>query len=180
MKHHKISRWLTYSVAIFTLFSASLVQAEPMELTVSKDKKVSIEYTLRVEGTVGLKIIDSNVADAPMTFIHGEKTILPALEKALEGMKIGQSTQVTLRPEEGFGLVNPSAIVEVKKDRIPKSALKVGAKLQAKETDGSTKNILVTEIREDTVILDSNHPLAGKKLYYEVKILDIKGPVDQS
>jgi len=180
MNYKKLTRWMTYSITIISIFSLALVQATAMELTVSNDKEVSIEYTLRIEGTVGLKVIDSNVKDAPLIFIYGKKTILPALEKALLGMKIGQKTQVTLRPEEGYGLVNPLAIIEVKKNKIPKSALKVGTKLQAKQKNGETKDTIVTEILEDTVILDSNHPLAGKKLYYEVKILNIKGSPDQS
>lgn len=180
MKHNKMTRWMTYSITMIAIFSLALVQANAMELTVSNDKEVSIEYTLRIEGTVGLKVIDSNVKDAPLTFIHGKKTILPALEKALVGMKIGEKTQVTLRPEEGYGLVNPTAIIEVKKDKIPKAALKVGTKLQAKQKNGVTKDIVVTEILEDTVILDSNHPLAGKNLYYEVTILDIKSLSSES
>jgi len=168
------------SIAILAVLSASLVQSEAMELTISKDKEVSIEYTLRIEGLVGLETVDSNVSDAPLTFIHGAHTILPALEKALEGMKIGQKTQVTLNPEEGFGLVNPSKITEVKKNRLPKAALKLGAKLHAKQPDGHTTEMVVTEIKEKTVILDSNHPLAGKKLYYEVKILNIKDIASKS
>ncbi len=180
MNKNRVTRWITCSIAILAIISALLVQAEAMELTVSKDKEVSIEYTLRIEGAVGLETIDSNVADKPLTFIHGAHTILPALEKALKGMKIGQTTQVTLSPEEGFGLVNPSKITEVKKERLPKAALKVGAKLQAKQPDGQTTELIVTEIKEKTVVLDSNHPLAGKKLYYEVKILDIKSSAGKS
>lgn len=180
MNNHKATRWITYSISILTLWGASLVQSEAMESTVSKDKEVSIEYTLRIEEAGKLEVIDSNVGDTPLAFIHGERTILPALEDALVGMKVGQSTKVTLSPEEGFGLVNPSKITEVKKEKIPKAGLKVGTKLQAKQPDGRTTDIVVKEIKENTVVLDANHPLAGKKLYYEVKILDIKSLVGNS
>ncbi len=180
MNHNKIKRWMIYSIVILAGIGSSIVLAEPLEVTVSKGKEVSIEYTLRIEGKGKLEVIDSNVADAPLTFIHGDRAILPALENALQGMKIGQTAKVTLSPEEGFGLVNPSAIREVKKNRIPKAALKVGTKLQAKEPNGKTTETLVIEIKEDTVVLDSNHPLAGKKLYYEIKILDIKGSPSKS
>lgn len=180
MNHNKIARWMTCSIVILTLFSAALVQAEPEGTTVSKDKAVSIEYTLRIEGEKGLEVIDTNVGDAPMTFIHGSHKILPALENAIEGMKVGETKKVTVKPEEAYGVVNPDAIIEVKKERIPKTALKVGTKLQAKQPNGETQDIIVVEIKEDTVVLDSNHPLAGKTLYYVIVIVDIKGIEAQS
>jgi len=127
MNHNKIARWVTCSIAILKLFSAALVQAEPEEPSVSKDKEVSIEYTLRIEGEKGLEVIDTNVGDTPMTFIHGSHKIFPALENAIVGMKVGETRKVTLQPEEGYGVVNPDAIIEVEKDRIPKTALKVVA-----------------------------------------------------
>ncbi len=175
MNYYKITRWVTLSVALLTVFSTAFVQAEPEGETVSKDREVSVEYTLRIEGEEGLKVIDTNVGDAPMIFIHGTHKILPALEKAIEGMKVGETRRVTLTPEQGYGVMNPNAIIEVKKDRIPQAALKIGALLQAKQPNGETHDLRVSEIKKDTVVLDSNHPLAGKTLYYEVTIINIKG-----
>jgi len=175
MNQDNITRWITCSLVILTLFNVTLVQAEPEGETVSKDKEVSIEYTLRIEGEKGLEVIDGNVGDAPMTFIQGSHNILPALENAIEGMKVGENRKVTLSPEQGYGLVNQDAIIEVKKDQIPQAALKVGTLLQAKKPNGETHDIRVAEIKKDTVVLDFNHLLAGKTLYYEVIIIDIKG-----
>ena len=82
-------------------------------MTVSAGTKVSIEYTLRLEDKA---VIDTNVGSDPLTYVHGSQQIIPGLEKALEGMKMGDSKQVTIKPEEGYGRVNEEAFVEVKKE----------------------------------------------------------------
>ncbi len=158
-------------VSVFLLLGFSLVRAEDV---VSKGKKVSIEYTLKLkDGTV----VDTNVGKAPLTYIQGSGQIIPGLEKALEGMKVGESKHVVVPPEEAYGEVNKDAFLEVKKDRIPKEALRVGAYLQGRGPKGESVIARVSEIKKDTVVLDFNHPLAGKTLYFDVKILDIKDHV---
>ncbi|MFQ5792771.1 MAG: peptidylprolyl isomerase [Acidobacteriota bacterium] len=152
------------------------VQAESQkgdteEMTVSSGTRVSIEYTLRLENKA---VIDTNVGSEPLTYVHGSQQIIPGLEKALEGMKIGESNQVTVKPEEGYGLVDQEAFVEVKKDQIPQDALKVDAQLQGRDASGRIVHARVVEIKDKTVVLDLNHPLAGKTLYFKVKILDIQ------
>jgi len=89
-------------------------------------------------------------------------------------MKAGDSKQVTVAPEQGYGEVNPQAIQEVPIDQIPPDARKVGVQLQGKDGQGRMVHPTVTEIKEQVVVLDFNHPLAGKTLYFDVKVLDIK------
>jgi len=139
-------------------------------MTISKDKKVSIEYTLKLEDD---SVVDGNVDGDPLTFVHGSGEIIPGLEKELEGMKAGESKLVTVGPEDGYGLSNPKALVEVAKDKIPEGALKVGSMLQGQSADGGSVFARVAEIKETTVILDHNHPLAGKTLHFDVKVLDV-------
>lgn len=140
---------------------------------VSKGKQVSLEYTLKLDEK---NVLESNVGREPMTYTHGAQEIVPGLEKALEGMAVGDTKHVTVKPVDGYGEVNPKEFQEVKKSQIPEKAWKVGAELEAKSADGQSMFPRVTEVKADTVVLDFNHPLAGKTLYFDVKILDVKTP----
>jgi len=141
------------------------------EMTVSSGTRVSIEYTLRLEDKA---VIDTNVGSEPLTYVHGSDQIVPGLQKGLEGMRIGESKQVTIKPEEGYGAVNPKDFVEVKKEEVPQDALTVGAQLEGRDDSGRPFYARVVEVKNQTVVLDLNHPLAGKTLFFEVKILDIQ------
>lgn len=156
----------------------AMVSAEPGKghagQVVSKGKQVSLEYTLKLDDK---NVLESNVGREPMTYTHGAEEIVPGLEKALEGMAVGESKRVTVKPAEGYGEVNPKEFQEVKKSQIPEKAWKVGAELEAKSADGQSMFPRVSEVKKDTVVLDFNHPLAGKTLYFDVKILDVKTPL---
>ncbi len=170
---------MTFYVALGLILFVCIVpmsgQAESekgeKEMTVSAGTKVSIEYTLKLEDK---KVLDSNVGSDPLTYVHGSQQIIPGLENALEGMKIGDSKNVTVKPEQGYGTVNEEAIVEVKKEQLPQDALKEGAELQGRDANGRTIYARVVEVKEQTVLVDFNHPLAGRTLYFDVKILDIQ------
>ncbi len=146
-------------------------QESPSSMSISAGKTISMEYTLTLEDK---KVLDSNVGGKPLSFTQGSHQIIPGLETALEGMKVGESKQVIVSPEQGYGPVNPKAIQEVQIDKIPEEARKVGSQLQAKGPDGRMVTPRVVEVKEQVVMLDFNHPLAGKKLFFDVKILDIK------
>ncbi len=140
-------------------------------MTITAGKKVSIEYTLTLENK---EVVDTNVDSEPLTYVHGSDQIIPGLEKAIEGMKVGSSKHVTIKPEDGYGPVIQEAIVDIKKDQLPPDAWKVGAKVQGKSSGGEILDAEVTEIKDDKAIIDFNHPLAGKTLFFEVKVLDIQ------
>ena len=139
--------------------------------TISNGKLISIEYTLTLDDK---KVLDSNVGGQPLDFTQGSHQIIPGLETALEGMKVGESKKVTVAPEQGYGPVNPKAVQEVQIDKIPEEARKIGAQLSAKDDNGRMVHPRVVEVKEKVVMLDFNHPLAGKELFFDVKILDIK------
>ena len=148
-------------------------EGENPSMTISNGKTIDLEYTLTLEDK---KVLDTNVGEKPLTFTQGSHQIIPGLETALEGMKTGESKQVTVAPEQGYGLVNPQAIQEVPIDKIPPEARKVGMQLQGKDAQGRMVTPRVAEVKEQVVVLDFNHPLAGETLYFDVKILDIKAP----
>lgn len=157
------------------LFSGSLASAASGEKKVpakiADSTQVSLEYTLTLEDKT---VIESNVGREPMTYLQGAHEIVPGLEKALVGMVKGEKKRVVVKPSEGYGEVDPKAVQEVKKSMIPEQARKVGAQLEAKSPDGQSMFPMVTAVKDETVTLDFNHPLAGKTLIFDVKVLEIR------
>lgn len=134
-------------------------------------KQVSLEYTLTLEDK---SKVDSNVGKDPLVFTLGSHEVIPGLEKQLVGMKAGDSKHIEVAPEEGYGPVDPQRKQEVEKTKIPEDARKVGSKLTGQTPDGRMVFAQVTEIKDNTIILDLNHPLAGKKLLFDVKVLKVE------
>jgi FKBP-type peptidyl-prolyl cis-trans isomerase SlyD len=132
---------------------------------------VSIEYTLTDDAGA---VIDTNVGKEPLTFIEGAGQIVKGLERELNGLKVGDQKKVQVKPEDGYGLPDKSLFHEIPRDKIPPEGQKAGAMLMSKAPDGRTIPMRVAEVRDQTVIVDLNHPLAGKMLNFDVKIKDIK------
>jgi FKBP-type peptidyl-prolyl cis-trans isomerase SlyD len=172
MNMYKLRQLLIFSFISCVVIGSMAVKAQSMG--VSTGKQVSIEYTLTLEDKT---VVDSNVGADPLTFIQGSHNIIPGLESALDGMKVGESKQVTVTPEDGYGPLNKDAVSEIEKTYIPEDSLKVGAVLQGQSPDGKVIIARVVEIKEETVMLDYNHPLAGKTLNFDVEIMDVQnGP----
>ena len=134
---------------------------------------VSFDYTLK--GADG-KVIETSKGKEPLKYIHGQKMMIPGLEKELNGMKVGGEKHVTVKPEDAYGPINKNAFQEVAKEKLPPNGLKVGAVLAAKSAEGQVVPMRVHEIKEKTVVMDMNHPMAGKTLVFDVKIVDIQTP----
>lgn len=174
MNLFKLKQLLIIGFISCAVISSMAVKAQSKE--VSTGKQVSIEYTLKLEDET---VVDSNVGVEPLTFIQGSHNIIPGLESSLDGMKVGDSKQVTVKPEDAYGPVNEDAVSEIKKEQIPEDSLKVGTVLQGQNPDGRVIIARIVEIKEDTVLLDYNHPLAGKTLYFNIKILAVEDAPEQ-
>ena len=132
---------------------------------------VSFDYTLK---SADGKVIETSKGKEPLKYIHGQKMMIPGLEKELNGMKVGGEKHVTVKPEDAYGPMNKNAFQEVAKEKLPPNGLKVGAVLAAKSAEGQVVPMRVHEIKEKTVVMDMNHPMAGKTLVFDVKIVDIQ------
>jgi FKBP-type peptidyl-prolyl cis-trans isomerase SlyD len=132
---------------------------------------VSIEYTLT--GDDG-KVIDTSTGKEPLTYIHGAGQIVKGLEQELNGLKVGDQKKVSVKPEDGYGLPNDKAVQEIPREKVPAEALKEGETLMMKSPDGRAIPIKIAKVNEKTVVVDLNHPLAGKTLHFDVKVKDIK------
>ena len=171
MKLYKLKHIFTFIFIFCVLIGTIAVKAESQESVVSSGKEVSLEYTLKLEDK---SVVDSNAGSEPLTFVQGSHALLPFLEDVLEGMKIGESKQITVKPEDGYGHIDKNAVLEIEKEQIHQGELKIGSVLQGQDADGKNVYAYVREIKEKTVLLDFNHHLASKTLFFDIKILDLQ------
>ena len=158
--------------ALFTITHIS-AQTGKGDKVIKNGSVVSFEYTLSDPNGA---VIESNKGKEPMTYTHGQNQIIPGLEKELAGMSEGGEKNIQVKPEEAYGPVNPQAFQEIPRDKLPQEAQQVGATLTAKSPQGQPFPVRVHEIKDDTVVLDLNHPLAGKTLTFDVKIVNVEQP----
>lgn len=140
-------------------------------MSISEGNIVSLEYTLKLEDK---EVLDTNVGGDPLTYTQGAHQIIPGLESALVGMKAGESKQVTVTPKDGYGEIDEQRFQEVPIEHIPPDARKAGTELQGTDPNGQLVRPVVKEVKEQVVVLDFNHRLAGKTLYFEVKVLGVQ------
>ncbi|HEY3313429.1 MAG TPA: peptidylprolyl isomerase [Anaerolineales bacterium] len=141
------------------------------ELKVQDGHVVSMDYTLRVDG----EILDSSSGHEPLEFLQGAGNIIPGLEHELYGMVLGESKNVIVQPEDGYGLVDPEAFVEFPRDQFPANIpLEAGVELQVTNENGQPMSARIDSVGADSVKLDFNHPLAGKELHFDMKIVGLR------
>jgi len=144
-------------------------------MKVAKGLVVGLDYKLHVGDG---KIIDESLPDDPLQYLHGSGQIVPGLESALEGMEVGQSKTVVVPAAEGYGEYDPAGVEEVPhsmfRDGVPEAGAEVPATVQLE--DGGEEELLLTvkEVKKDTVVIDLNHPLAGKTLHFDVTVKEVR------
>jgi len=141
-----------------------------MTTTVAKGKMISLEYTITLDDN---QVVETTVGKAPVTYTQGAHQIVRGVETAVEGMLVGEAKHVIVTPEDGYGVRDLTALHELPKQKVPED-IKVGMKLRGKDPNGRIVQPTVKEIKDHTVLLDFNHPLAGKTLYFDVKVIDVQ------
>jgi len=121
------------------------------------------------EGSILLESVD-----APVSFIFGKETnLLPIVEKSLEGRKKGDEVSIEVSPNLGFGEIDKNLIFTDTEQNVPQEYLKVGLEINFANEKGDKRKFRVTDIKDNLVIFDGNHPFAGKNLIYKIKIIDV-------
>ena len=138
---------------------------------VENNMVVTIDYTLTVDG----EVLDSSEEEGPLEYLQGHGNIIPGLEKELDGVKVGESKKVVVAPADGYGEIEEDAIMDVPLSEFPEGVpLEVGIELEVTDKDGDIMLVRISEVGEENVKLDTNHPLAGKTLDFEVKVLAVR------
>lgn len=133
--------------------------------------KVKIHYTGKLKDET---VFDSSVEREPLEFTVGDGKIIPGFDKAVVGMNPGESKTVTISPDMAYGPHREELVVDVERERVPNNLdLKVGGFVQIRQRDGGVIQAKVTDVSESKVTLDANHPLAGKDLTFDIKLVEI-------
>lgn len=139
-------------------------------MAIADGNQVTLEYTLRLTDD---SIVESNVGGSGFEYTHGSHQVIPGLEKGLLGLEVGAQKRIQVEPEDGYGLVQEAAFHEVEKQMVPEGAWAVGTELTARGPDGREMPVRVHEVRDATIVIDANHPLAGKTLVFDVRVLAV-------
>ena len=133
--------------------------------------KVQVHYTGSLDdGTV----FDQSNPEKPLEFQVGSGQVIAGFDKAVEGMETGESKTVKIVAAEAYGDRRDELVLNVGRDRIPPDIdVSVGQRLQMERNDGQKVPVTVTEVTDESVTLDANHPLAGKDLTFEIKLVDV-------
>jgi len=136
---------------------------------------VKVNYTGKLSDG---QIFDTSEGKEPIEFTLGQGRLIPGLEKGLINMKLHEKKTISIVKEEAYGEVNESLIQEVNKKDLPQDMEpEVGMGLVSKSPEGQEINLMVVEVKEESIIIDGNHPLAGKDLIFEIEVLEIKEAV---
>ena len=168
MEDLKMKRITALTIAAL-LLSSSQIFAQDAK-AVKDGSVVKFNYTLYVDGQVA----DTSEGKEPLEYTHGSGMIIPGLEAAMVGLKEGEEKHVEVAAAQAYGEANPQAIVEVPKKNVAEGTdIQAGMVLQLQTEAGQTINGIVQEIKDETLVMNFNHPLAGKNLVFDVKVVSI-------
>lgn len=141
------------------------------DLKVQDGHVVSMEYTLKVDGMV----TDSSEGQDPLEYVHGAGNIIPGLEREMTGMSVGDSKDVKIAAAEGYGERDDSAFMDVPRDQFPNEIpMNVGTELQVQNQAGQPMFARIEKVEDKNVRLNFNHPLAGKDLHFNVRVIGLR------
>lgn len=136
---------------------------------IENGKTVKVHYTGKLENGTEF---DSSLQREPLEFTVGTGQLIRGFESGLIGMNVGEQKTIKITPEEGYGPVHESMVLTIPKSNVPDD-VQVGAQLQADGQNGQPVVFVVRQVNENEVIIDGNHPLAGKNLIFDVSVVEI-------
>lgn len=153
-------------------------------MKVGKNKVVTLTYTLKIDDSEG-QIIQEVNEERPFVHLFGNGSLLPAFESNLASLEPEEDFAFKLTPENGYGKFSEEAIIELdnsifeKDGKVDESMLKIGNMITMQDQDGHPLDGRVMELKKDKVVMDFNHPLAGKNLHFSGKILEVREAIEE-
>lgn len=139
-------------------------------MAIEANQIVSIEYEVRD----GENVVDSNIGGAPLVFMFGKSQVISGLESGIVNMKTGEKSDVMVKAVDAYGDYNNDAQQELPREQFAGIDLNPGMTLYGQGEDGGTVQVTVKEVKDENVIIDFNHPLAGKDLMFTVTINSVR------
>lgn len=126
------------------------------------------------------KVVDSSEGAEPLAYLHGSGNIVPGLESAMVGKAVGEKFDVSVTAEEGYGPHHDEAVQTVPRTMFPEDAqLEVDIQFQASDEEGRPIMGTIKEVKDDTVTVDFNHPLAGETLNFSIEVVEVRAATDE-
>jgi len=139
---------------------------------VKENDTVKVHYTGKLNNG---QVFDSSLNREPLEVKLGQGSLIPGFEKELIDMTINEKKTVTIPKEEAYGDIKKELFQSVKKEQLPENIKpEIGMGLVASTPDGSEQQVIIVDVKEDHIVLDANHPLAGQDLIFELELVDIK------
>ena len=139
--------------------------------------QVTVNSTVKVHYTGKLadgEVFDTSDGKEPIEFTLGQGQLIPGFEKGLIDMKLNEKKTINMTKDDAYGEVNETLIQEVKRTDLPQDMEpKVGMGLVSKSPEGQEINLMVVEVKEETIVIDGNHPLAGRDLIFDLEVVEI-------
>jgi FKBP-type peptidyl-prolyl cis-trans isomerase SlyD len=140
-------------------------------MKIEKNALVAVNYTLTLDNG---EVVEKTRDEDPLVFIFGEGRMMPGLEKGIEGMEAGQSRKFDVAPKDAYGDPSEALLHEIPREDFPKGVeVRQGAFIQAQSPRGPLL-FRVQEVKDESVVCDFNHPLAGKRLHFDVAIDEVR------
>lgn len=138
---------------------------------VKENNTVKVHYTGKLADG---QVFDSSEGKEPLAFTLGQGSLIPGFEKGLIDMKVNEKKTINITKEDAYGEPREDLIVEVPKSQLPPDMTpEVGMGLVSRTPEGQEMNLMVVEVKEESVVLDGNHPLAGKDLIFDLEVVEI-------
>lgn len=143
-----------------------------MAQTAQKGDTVAVHYTGKLDDG---EVFDSSRERDPLEFEIGSGQVIPGFDQAVAGLEVGESREIRIDPDQGYGQPREDLVVDVERDQFPdESEPQLGQQVQVQVAPGQNRVATITEIQDEAITLDLNHPLAGKPLTFDVELVEIK------
>ncbi len=138
---------------------------------IKNNDNVKVHYTGKLESG---QVFDTSENREPLEFTIGEGKLIPGFEKGVVGMKKGDKKEIKIPFEEAYGSKREELVYEIEKKHLPEDIdPKVGMQLMSKSQEGHENVVFVKEVKDNSIVIDANHPLAGKNLIFEIEVVEV-------
>ncbi len=151
-------------------------------MKITANKYVAVTYDLNVGEGEERELMEKATVEAPLKFIYGTGMMLPAFEKALNGLEVGGTFNFSIEPAEAYGEYNEEHVLDLPKNifevdgKFDAEMIKEGNTVPMMDSNGNRMNGSVLEVKDDIVVMDFNHPLAGETLHFSGEVIDVHEP----
>lgn len=161
--------------------SAKIINSKLLKMALDKNHVVTLKYVLHTDGENGEKVfVEETTEENALTFLYGVGMMIPKFEEEIKNLNIGDKASFAITPGEGYGEKDPEAVAQLPLDMFQGQELPpVGAVLPLSDNNGNNFQAIVVEVTPEAVIADLNHPMAGKSLFFDVEVLNVRPATEE-